>query len=110
MAKYVVATNTGVGFITHQDRNDFQIQGYPADVWILSGELDEEGNPVVEDTYDEDGNVTGTDVPVIGNAQDGWNTRISGTLQADKAAAQAVVDAAGPYEDEEGNPITVTLP
>ena len=33
--RYCTATNTGKGFITHQDRKDFFIRGEPGDVWIL---------------------------------------------------------------------------
>tara|TARA_R110001583_G_scaffold8066_1_gene39371 strand:+ start:1573 stop:1869 length:297 start_codon:yes stop_codon:yes gene_type:complete len=32
---YGTATNTGKGFFTHQDRNDFYLRGYPAEVWVI---------------------------------------------------------------------------
>jgi hypothetical protein len=32
---YCTATNTGKGFITHQDRADFFIRGFVADVWVV---------------------------------------------------------------------------
>jgi len=32
---YGTATNTGKGFFTHQNRRDFFIRGYPADVWVV---------------------------------------------------------------------------
>ena len=32
---YGTATNTGKGFFTHQDRQDFFLQGHPADVWVI---------------------------------------------------------------------------
>jgi hypothetical protein len=32
---YCTATNTGKGFITHQDRADFFIRGFAADVWVV---------------------------------------------------------------------------
>ena len=32
---YGTATNTGKGFFTHQDRQDFFLQGHPADVWVV---------------------------------------------------------------------------
>ena len=32
---YCTATHTGLGFITHQDRNDFFLSGHPGDVWIV---------------------------------------------------------------------------
>ena len=31
---YCVATNTGVGFITHTDSRKFWIRGYPGNVWV----------------------------------------------------------------------------
>ena len=33
---YSVATNTGKGFITHEDRRRFWLRGYPASVWEAS--------------------------------------------------------------------------
>jgi len=33
---YSVATNTGKGFITHEDRRKFWLRGYPASVWVAS--------------------------------------------------------------------------
>ena len=32
---YCTATNTGKGFFTHQDRNDFYLSGHPGDVWVV---------------------------------------------------------------------------
>ena len=32
---YCTATPTGLGFITHQDRNDFYLSGHFGDVWII---------------------------------------------------------------------------
>ena len=32
---YGTATNTGKGFFTHQDRQNFYLRGYPADVWVV---------------------------------------------------------------------------
>ena len=32
---YGTATNTGKGFFTAQDRSDFYISGYPANVWVI---------------------------------------------------------------------------
>ena len=31
---YCVATNSGVGFITHTDSRKFWIRGYPGNVWV----------------------------------------------------------------------------
>ena len=33
---YSVMTNTGKGFITHQDSMDFWRAGYPANVWVAT--------------------------------------------------------------------------
>ena len=33
---YSVMTNTGKGFVTHEDSRAFWIQGYPADVWVAT--------------------------------------------------------------------------
>jgi hypothetical protein len=37
---YGVATNTGKGFITVNDRQKFFIRGYPADVWMIGNTVD----------------------------------------------------------------------
>jgi hypothetical protein len=31
---YYQATNTGVGFITHQDNETAHVAGYPAEIWV----------------------------------------------------------------------------
>jgi len=61
---YCVATNTGKGFFTSQDRNAFYLAGHPGDVWV------------------------------IGNNAHGisWINRVNGTAKV-KADAQAIVDA-----------------
>ena len=61
---YGVATNTGKGFFTAQDRQKFFLRGYPADVWM------------------------------VGNNVDGamWLAEIGG-VEKTKAEAQALVDA-----------------
>ena len=33
---YSVMTNTGKGFITHEDSRAFWIRGYPANVWVAT--------------------------------------------------------------------------
>ena len=60
---YCTATNTGKGFFTHQDRNDFYLSGHPGDVWV------------------------------VGDNSKGaaWINRVSGTAKT-KAEAQAIVD------------------
>ena len=60
---YCTATNTGKGFFTHQDRNDFYLSGHAGDVWVV-------GN-----------NAAGVS----------WINRVSGTGKT-KAEAQAIVD------------------
>ena len=37
---YGTATNTGKGFFTHQDRLDFFLRGYPADVWCVGNNVE----------------------------------------------------------------------
>ena len=70
---YCTATNTGKGFFTHEDRNDFYLSGHTGDVWVV-------GN-----------NAAGIS----------WINRVSGTAKT-KAEAQLLVDAAvsGTYYDE----------
>ena len=60
---YCTATNTGKGFFTHEDRNDFYLSGHAGDVWVV------ENNP----------------------AGVSWINRVSGTGKV-KADAQAIVD------------------
>jgi len=37
---YGTATNTGKGFFTHQDRLNFFLRGYPADVWCVGNNVE----------------------------------------------------------------------
>ena len=37
---YGVATNTGKGFFTAQDRRKFFLRGYPANVWMVGNNTD----------------------------------------------------------------------
>ena len=60
---YCTATNTGKGFFTHEDRNDFYLSGHAGDVWVV-------GN-----------NAAGVS----------WINRVTGTGKL-KAEAQAIVD------------------
>ena len=92
---YCTATNTGKGFFTHQDRNDFFLSGHAGDVWVVGN------NP----------------------AGISWINRVSGTGKT-KAEAQAIVDgkveeAQGAYDalsaDEKKDalnvrPVKYTLP
>jgi len=61
---YCTATNTGKGFFTHEDRNDFYLSGHAGDVWVVGN------NP----------------------AGISWINRVSGTGKT-AAEAQAIVDA-----------------
>ena len=79
---YGVATNTGKGFFTAEDRRKFFLRGYPANVWM------------------------------VGNNVDGamWLAE-KGAREKTKAEAQALVDAAiSGSNDEDGNQITISLP
>jgi len=60
---YCTATNTGKGFFTNEDRNNFYLSGHVGDVWV------------------------------VGNNNYGvsWINRVSGTAKV-KADAQAIVD------------------
>ena len=60
---YCRATNTGKGFYTHQDRNDFYLSGHAGDIWVVGN------NP----------------------AGISWINRVSGTGKT-VAEAQAIVD------------------
>ena len=44
---YGVATNTGKGFFTAEDRRAFFLRGYPADVWVVGN------NELIMATYSE---------------------------------------------------------
>jgi len=61
---YCVATSTGKGFFTYQDRNHFYLSGHAGNVWV------------------------------VGNNNHGvsWINRVNGTAKL-KAEAQAIVDA-----------------
>lgn len=64
MSQYIQATNTGVGFITHDDRDAFTIQGFLDDLWV---------------TDDSD-------------AATAWIARVGGTTM-NRDSAQALVDS-----------------
>ena len=90
---YCTATNTGKGFFTGEDRNDFYLSGHPGNVWVVGN------NP----------------------AGIGWINRINGTgklkaeaqaiVDGEIEAAQAVFDGLTPAEQEErSRPEKYTLP
>ena len=37
---YGTAANTGKGFFTHEDRQNFFLRGYPADVWCVGNNVE----------------------------------------------------------------------
>ena len=90
---YCTATNTGKGFFTHEDRNDFYLSGHPGEVWAV-------GN-----------NTAGIS----------WINRVSGTAKV-KADAQAIVDTkideagvawdaeSAEYKVKHSRPVKYTLP
>ena len=91
---YCVATNTGKGFITHDDSRKFWISGQPANVWVVT------------DTFESK----------LWIARNNGVTKTKSEAQAlvttEVEAAQATWDA---FSDEEkartpGRPANVTLP
>ena len=91
---YCVATNSGVGFITHVDSRKFWIRGYPGNVWVCD------------------------DIP---ESRD-WVARNSGSVKTKTQALTIVTDIIEAEQatwddlsDEEkaetyGRPATITLP
>jgi hypothetical protein len=67
--KYCTAINTGKGFITHQDRNDFYLSGHAGDVWVLGS------------------NANGTE----NLKASAWLSRVNATSKT-KVEAQAIID------------------
>ena len=92
---YGTATNTGKGFFTHEDRLNFFLRGYPADVWCV-------GN-----------NVEGARWLAEKNGVEKTKSEAQALITAEIEAAQATWDA---LSDEEkaapnpGRPTDITLP
>jgi hypothetical protein len=90
---YGVATNTGKGFFTANDRRAFFLRGYPADVWMV-------GN-----------NVNGAMWLADKNGVEKTKSEAQALIDADIQAAQSAWDA---QTDEEKaispRPTDVTLP
>ena len=92
---YGTATNTGKGFFTHEDRQNFFLRGYPADVWCV-------GN-----------NVEGARWLAEKNGVEKTKAEAQALIDAEIQAAQAEWDA---LSDEEkaapnpGRPTDITLP
>ena len=92
---YGVATNTGKGFFTAEDRRKFFLRGYPADVWMI-------GN-----------NVDGAMLLAEKNGVEKTKAEAQALIDAEVQAAQAVWDAQSDEEKAQpGNsrPTDVTLP
>ena len=92
---YGVATNTGKGFFTAEDRRAFFLRGYPADVWMI-------GN-----------NVNGAMWLAEKNGVEKTKAEAQALITAEVEAGQAAYDA---LSDEEkaaqpgGRPGDITLP
>ena len=92
---YGTATTTGKGFFTHEDRLNFFLRGYPADVWCV-------GN-----------NVEGARWLAEKNGVEKTKSEAQALITAEIEAAQATWDA---LSDEEkaapnpGRPTDITLP
>ena len=92
---YGTATNTGKGFFTHQDRLDFFLRGYPAEVWCV-------GN-----------NVEGARWLADKNGVEKTKSEAQALITAEVEAGQAAWDALSAEEKAEpGNnrPSHITLP
>ncbi len=92
---YGVATNTGKGFFTAEDRRAFFLRGYPADVWMI-------GN-----------NVNGAMWLAEKNGVEKTKAEAQALIDAEVQAAQATYDALSDEEKAEPNnnrPSDITLP
>jgi hypothetical protein len=90
---YGVATNTGKGFFTANDRRAFFLRGYPADVWMI-------GN-----------NVEGAMWLAEKNGVEKTKAEAQALIDAEVQAAQAEYDALSAEEkDTRERPGDVTLP
>ena len=92
---YGVATNTGKGFITANDRQKFFIRGYPANVWMVGNTVD------------------GAMWLAEKNGVEKTKAEAQALIDAEVQAAQAAWDAQSDEEKAEPNPqrpSDVTLP
>ena len=92
---YGTATNTGKGFFTHQDRLNFFLRGYPAEVWCV-------GN-----------NVEGARWLADKNCVEKTKAEAQALVTAEVEAAQATWDALSDEEKAGPNstrPSDITLP
>ena len=71
---YCVATNTGKGFITHDDSRRFWISGYPGNVWVATDCVESRlwvaRNSGTSKTKSEAQTLVNTEVT---NAQNAWD-------------------------------------
>ena len=97
---YCVATNTGKGFITHDDRRRFWISGQPANVWVCTDCVESRhwvarNNGVSKTKAEAQTLVTA----VVDDAKDAWDAdNVEGESSAEK------IERLGP------KPTTITLP
>ena len=92
---YGVATNTGKGFFTVEDRQKFFLRGYPANVWMI-------GN-----------NVDGAMWLAEKNGVEKTKAEAQALINAEIQAAQAEYDALSDEEKAQrpgGRPSDITLP
>ena len=90
---YGTATNTGKGFFTHQDRLNFFLRGYPAEVWCV-------GN-----------NVEGARWLADKNGVEKTKAEAQALVTAEVEAGQAAYDALSAEEQERtSRPGPITLP
>ena len=91
---YGTATNTGKGFFTHQDRLNFFLRGYPAEVWCV-------GN-----------NVEGARWLAEKNGVEKTKSEAQALVTAEVEAGQAAWDALSAEEQARspGRPSDITLP
>ena len=92
---YGVATNTGKGFFTAEDRRKFFLRGYPADVWMIGNTVD------------------GAMWLAEKNGVEKTKAEAQALIDAEVQAAQAAWDAQSDEEKSEPNPqrpSDVTLP
>jgi len=71
---YCTATNSGKGFITHQDRHDFFIRGFEGNVWVVEKNIESAAwisrVSGTSKTFDEAQAIVDT---LVTNAQNAWD-------------------------------------
>ena len=92
---YGTATNTGKGFFTHQDRQDFYLRGHPGNVWVIGK------------------NEKGALWLAAKNGVTKTHTEAQAIVDAEVTAAQAEYDALSDEQKSDPHtirPDTITLP